>query len=67
MKFGGLRVFHLSCNLSDRVPILVLLSGVNLPSRIFFFFFFGSNRCGSQIPVVRKWWFRLGVMGVKSK
>ena len=64
MKFGGSRVFRLSCNSLDHVPILVLLSGVNLPTR---FFFFGSNRCGSQIPIVRKWWFRLGVMGVKSK
>ena len=64
MKFGGSRVFRLSCNSLDHVPILVLLSGVNLPTQ---FFFFGSNRCGSQIPIVRKWWFRLGVMGVKSK
>ena len=37
MKFGGSRVFHLSYNSSDHVPILISLSGVNLPTRKFFF------------------------------
>ena len=36
MKFGGSRVFRLSCNSLDHVPILVLLLGVNLPTRFFF-------------------------------
>ena len=33
MKFGGSRVFHLSCNSSDRVLILVSLSGVIIPTQ----------------------------------
>ena len=38
MKFGGSRVFYLSCNSLDHVPILVSLLGVNLPTQKFFFF-----------------------------
>ena len=32
MKFGGSRVYHLSCTSSDHVPILISLSGLSQPT-----------------------------------
>ena len=32
MKFGGSRVYHLSCTSSDHVPILISLSGLSPPT-----------------------------------
>ena len=39
MKFGGSRVYHLFCNSSDHIPILISLSSLNPPTWIFFFLF----------------------------
>ena len=64
MKFGGSRVYHLSCNSSDHVPILISLLGLN--PLTWNKKNFGLNKCGSQIQVVRRWLFRLGAVGVWS-
>ena len=64
MKFGGSRVYHLSCTSSDHIPIFIYLLGLNPPIRKKKNF--GSNKCGSQIRAMRKWWFWLGVVEVMS-
>ena len=54
MKFGGSRVYHLSCNSSDHIPILISLLGLNRPTRKKEKKN-GLNKYGSQIPIVRRW------------
>ena len=43
---------HLTCNSSDHVPIYISLLGLDPPIQKKVFV---SNKCGSQIMVVRKW------------